>query len=82
MDCWLCYECTNITEEKAVKDAKTQLNDALIASWAVLTLPRARCLRCDHFRLALFLLVPAGVTVYNFSDLALFGLKFELLVTR
>ncbi len=29
-----CYEDTNITEEKAVKDAKTQLNDALIESYA------------------------------------------------
>ncbi len=26
----MCYEGTNITGEKAVKDAKTQLNDALI----------------------------------------------------
>ncbi len=26
-----CYEGTNITGKKAVKDAKTQLNDALIA---------------------------------------------------
>ncbi len=28
------YEGTNITEEKAVKDAKMQLNDALIESYA------------------------------------------------
>ncbi len=27
-----CYKGTNITWEKAVKDPKTQLNDALIAS--------------------------------------------------
>jgi len=26
-----CYESTNITGEKVVKDARTQLNDALIA---------------------------------------------------
>ena len=30
-----CYEGTNITGEKDVKDVQTQLNDALIASWTV-----------------------------------------------
>ncbi len=29
-----CYEGTNITGERVVKDAKTQLNDALIESYA------------------------------------------------
>jgi len=28
-----CYEGTNITGEKAVKDARTKLNDALMESW-------------------------------------------------
>ena len=31
-----CYEGTNITGEKAVKDARTQLNDALIESYGSL----------------------------------------------
>ncbi len=31
IDCWLCYEGTNITEERVVNHLRTQLNDVLIA---------------------------------------------------
>ncbi len=41
-----CYEGTNIIREKAVKDAKMQLNDALIASYS------GRNSRANELRLA------------------------------
>ncbi len=50
IDCWLHNEGTNIIGEKAVKGAKTQLIDALIAYYAGLN-SRANELRLVPIRL-------------------------------